>query len=67
MRLTDNRIPLRRSPHPERYRSTTHGLVDFSEDVSSKDLIQAAGEGFDSIELMKRVHDRDHGPGSGQA
>ena len=29
-------------------------MVDLSEDVSSKDLLQAAAEGFDSIELMKR-------------
>ncbi|MEE2769158.1 MAG: 2Fe-2S iron-sulfur cluster-binding protein [Actinomycetota bacterium] len=52
--MPDNRSPLPRVPHPECYRSTTHGMVDLSEDVSSKDLIQAAGEGFDSIELMKR-------------
>ena len=64
--IADNRIPLRRSPHPERYRSTTHGLVDFSEDVSSKDLIQAAGEGLDSIELMKRYTTVTMGPGQGK-
>ena len=52
--IPDNRPPLLRAPHPECYRSTTHGMVDMSEDVSSKDLIQAATEGFDSIELMKR-------------
>ena len=52
--LPDTREPLSRDPHPECYRSTTHGMVDFSEDVSSKDLLQAAAEGFDSIELMKR-------------
>ena len=52
--IPDNRLPLLRAPHPECYRSTTHGMVDMSEDVSSKDLIQAAAEGFDSIELMKR-------------
>jgi len=52
--LPDTRESLSRDPHPECYRSTTHGMVDFSEDVSSKDLLQAAAEGFDSIELMKR-------------
>ena len=52
--LPDTREPLSRDPHPECYRSTTHGMVDLSEDVSSKDLLQAAAEGFDSIELMKR-------------
>ena len=50
----DTREPLSRAPHPECYRSSTHGMVDLSEDVSSKDLLQAAAEGFDSIELMKR-------------
>ncbi|MDP6215260.1 MAG: hypothetical protein QGI41_10020, partial [Acidimicrobiales bacterium] len=64
--IADNRIPLRRSPHPECYRSTTHGLVDYSEDVSSKDLIQATGEGFDSIELMKRYTTVTMGPGQGK-
>ncbi len=52
--LPDTREPLSRAPHPECYRSSTHGMVDLSEDVSSKDLLQAAAEGFDSIELMKR-------------
>ena len=52
--IPDNRSQLLRLPHPECYRSTTHGMVDMSEDVSSKDLMQAATEGFDSIELMKR-------------
>ena len=42
------------SEHPELFRSTTHGLVDFSEDVSSKDLLAAAKEGYESVELLKR-------------
>jgi sarcosine oxidase, subunit alpha len=46
--------PLPRAEHPELFRSTTHGLVDFSEDVSSKDLLAAAKEGYDSVELLKR-------------
>ena len=53
-------------PHPECYRSTTHGMVDFSEDVSSKDLVQASKEGFDSIELMKRYTTVTMGPSQGK-
>ena len=45
---------LGRRPHPGLFRSSTHGIVDFSEDVSSKDLIGAAKEGYDSVELLKR-------------
>ncbi|HTY55213.1 MAG TPA: 2Fe-2S iron-sulfur cluster-binding protein, partial [Candidatus Binataceae bacterium] len=40
--------------HPALFRGRTHGFVDFSEDVASKDIISAAKEGYDSIELMKR-------------
>ena len=43
-----------RADHPALFRSTTHGLVDFSEDVSSKDLLAAAKEGYESVELLKR-------------
>ncbi|MBC8195389.1 MAG: (2Fe-2S)-binding protein [Acidimicrobiia bacterium] len=64
--VPDDRIPLRRVPHPECYRSSTHGLVDFSEDISSKDLMQAASEGFDSIELMKRYTTVTMGPSQGK-
>jgi sarcosine oxidase subunit alpha len=46
--------PLPRRPHGARFRSSTHGIVDFSEDVSSKDLVAAAREGYDSVELLKR-------------
>ncbi len=46
--------PLPRAEHPELFRSSTHGLVDFSEDVSSKDLLAAAHEGYESVELLKR-------------
>ena len=62
----DNRTLLTRVPHPECYRSTTHGMVDFSEDVSSKDLVQASKEGFDSIELMKRYTTVTMGPSQGK-
>ena len=40
--------------HPALFRSTTHGFVDYSEDVSSKDIYAAAKEGYDSVELLKR-------------
>ena len=45
---------LPRHAHPELFRGPTHGFVDWSEDVSSKDLMSAAKEGYDSIELVKR-------------
>ncbi len=62
----DDRAPLARAAHPECYRSSTHGMVDFSEDVSSKDLVQASKEGFDSIELMKRYTTVTMGPAQGK-
>ena len=58
--------PARSSQHPELYRSTTHGIVDYSEDVSSKDLFSAAGEGFDSVELIKRFTTATMGPSQGK-
>ncbi|MBJ30882.1 MAG: sarcosine oxidase [Acidimicrobiaceae bacterium] len=64
--LADDRTPLARAAHPECYRSSTHGMVDFSEDVSSKDLVQASKEGFDSIELMKRYTTVTMGPAQGK-
>ncbi len=62
----DDRIPLGRDPHPELYRSDTHGMVDFSEDVGSKDLMAAAGEGYDSVELAKRYTTATMGPSQGK-
>jgi len=62
----DNRTALARAPHPELYRSSTHGLVDFSEDVSSKDLFGASAEGFDSVELLKRFTTATMGPSQGK-
>jgi sarcosine oxidase subunit alpha len=41
-------------PHPALFRARTHGFVDLSEDVTSKDLVAAAREGYDSVELLKR-------------
>ena len=50
----DERTPLGRDPHPELYRAATDGIVDLSEDVSSRDLRHGAAEGFASVELVKR-------------
>ena len=52
--------------HPALFRSATHGFVDFSEDVSSKDLITAAREGYDSVELLKRYTTATMGPAQGK-
>ena len=57
---------LRPAPHPGLFRASTHGMVDFSEDVSSKDLISAAKEGYDSIELVKRYTTVTMGPSQGK-
>ncbi|MGH9040824.1 MAG: 2Fe-2S iron-sulfur cluster-binding protein [Acidimicrobiia bacterium] len=46
--------PLPVRPHPALFRGRTHGFVDTSEDVTSKDIAAAAGEGYDSVELLKR-------------
>ncbi|HZD70838.1 MAG TPA: 2Fe-2S iron-sulfur cluster-binding protein [Actinomycetes bacterium] len=40
--------------HPPLFQGRTHGFVDFSEDVTSRDLVAATREGYDSIELAKR-------------
>jgi sarcosine oxidase, subunit alpha len=52
--------------HPELFRAATHGIVDFCEDVSSKDLAAAIGEGYDSIELAKRYTTATMGPTQGK-
>lgn len=58
--------PLSRNPHPELFRSSTHGLVDLNEDVTSKDIMSAAYEGYDSIELVKRYTTVTMGPNQGK-
>ncbi len=58
--------PLAPEPHVPLFRSTTHGMVDFSEDVSSKDLVGAVKEGYDSIELVKRYTTVTMGPAQGK-
>lgn len=66
-RIGPDQLPtLRLDDHPALFRSRTHGLVDFSEDVSSKDLVAAAHEGYDSIELMKRYTTATMGPSQGK-
>ena len=70
-RRTDSRArPLSRScrstPIPELFRGRTHGFVDFCEDVSSKDLVAAVAEGYDSIELAKRFTTATMGPAQGK-
>jgi sarcosine oxidase subunit alpha len=58
--------PLRARPHPALFRASTHGMVDFSEDVSSKDVFAAAAEGYDSSELLKRYTTAAMGPTQGK-
>ncbi|MFV2038614.1 MAG: 2Fe-2S iron-sulfur cluster-binding protein [Acidimicrobiales bacterium] len=62
----DSREPLPLDPHPALFRSSTHGIVDFSEDVGSKDLVAAANEGYDSVELLKRFTTATMGPAQGK-
>ena len=52
--------------HPELFRGPTHGMVDFSEDVSSADIHTAVGEGYDSVELLKRYTTVTMGPAQGK-
>lgn len=52
--------------HPELFQSSTHGFVDLCEDVSSKDLVTAIKEGYDSIELVKRYTTVTMGPTQGK-
>jgi len=62
----ENVAPLPRTSHPAMFRASTHGFVDFSEDVSSKDIIAAAKEGYDSSELVKRFTTATMGPSQGK-
>ena len=59
-------IPTRRSRiRPGSARART-AFVDFSEDVSSKDLLAAVEEGYDSVELLKRYTTVTMGPAQGK-
>ena len=53
-------------PHPPLFRGPTHGFVDFSEDVVSKDVVAAVREGYDSAELAKRFTTATMGPAQGK-
>ncbi|MDQ3659920.1 MAG: 2Fe-2S iron-sulfur cluster-binding protein [Actinomycetota bacterium] len=52
--------------HPALFRGRTHGIVDFSEDVSSKELEAAVAEGYNSIELAKRYTTATMGSAQGK-
>ena len=52
--------------HPSLFRSPTHGMVDWCEDVSSRDICSAVAEGYDSIELVKRYTTATMGPTQGK-
>jgi sarcosine oxidase subunit alpha len=58
--------PLAEPRHPELYRSTTHGFIDFSEDVKSTELFAAVAEGYDSMQLAKRFTTVTMGPSQGK-
>jgi sarcosine oxidase, subunit alpha len=57
---------LGRDEHPPMFTAATHGMVDFAEDVSSKDLVSAVAEGYDSAELAKRYTTATMGPTQGK-
>jgi sarcosine oxidase, subunit alpha len=52
--------------HPELFTARTNGFVDFSEDVSAKDLRGAVAEGYDGAELAKRFTTATMGPVQGK-
>jgi sarcosine oxidase subunit alpha len=52
--------------HLELYRSSTHGYVDYSEDIKSKDLVSAVKEGYHLMELNKRYTTVTMGPVQGK-
>jgi sarcosine oxidase subunit alpha len=58
--------PLTPRAHPALFRGGTHGFVDFPEDVTSKDIVAAAAEGYDSSELVKRYTTATMGPTQGK-
>jgi sarcosine oxidase subunit alpha len=64
---TADKIPaLTPRAHPALFRGLTHGFVDFTEDVTSKDILAAAAEGYDSSELAKRYTTATMGPTQGK-
>jgi sarcosine oxidase, subunit alpha len=65
-RIAPKVTPLGLNEHPALFRGVTHGFIDLSEDVTSKDLISAAGEGYDSIQLLKRYTTSTMGAAQGK-
>jgi len=66
---SDDEVPIPALPideHPELFRGRTHGFIDYSEDVSSKDIVRAVKEGYDSSELAKRYTTSTMGPLQGK-
>ncbi len=57
---------LGKEAHPELFAGRTNGFVDFSEDVSAKDLRAAVAEGFGNAELAKRFTTATMGPLQGK-
>lgn len=53
-------------PYPIVMHPKGKNFVDFDEDISVKDFIHAAQEGFDNIELMKRFTTVGMGPSQGK-
>jgi sarcosine oxidase subunit alpha len=63
----EGRVPtLEVHHHPALFRGRTHGMVDLSEDITSKDIVAAAAEGYDSVELAKRYTTVTMGPAQGK-
>jgi sarcosine oxidase subunit alpha len=56
-------LPL--ADHPELFFAGL-GFVDFSEDVSARDVVTAVREGYDSVELVKRYTTATMGPAQGK-
>jgi sarcosine oxidase subunit alpha len=52
--------------HPALFQGKTPGIVDYSEDVTSKDIASAVKEGYDSVELAKRYTTATMGPAQGK-
>jgi len=56
----------RSHPYPIFDHPKTKNFVDFDEDIQVHDLVNAASEGFDNIELMKRFSTIGMGPSQGK-
>lgn len=54
------------SPWPIVHHPRSKNFVDFDEDLQLKDLLHAAQEGFDNIELLKRFSTVGMGPSQGK-